>query len=439
MSFQRAAAALALYALTALPASSAPIHYPRAVLTDVGGGLKFAAENDPDALLCGVQIFISAGLERQPANANGIAALLAEMIVRTPIPVARGAAPMSAREAAAQAGGSITYTVEGRSVHYYVEARSEKIASLVDLFSKAIGKPDLSPSNLAAARKTLIRRVGESEGNPLAVGIEMFKQSYYLNGAGMPALGSVASLERIDAADVAKFYADTYKRAGMALSAVGRVEPALTSSLRGLAAALPDGPLSPLPNTVKMLPDENGTRIVAQRDVGAPFLVVGFAAPSPADKDFGAMLLLDALLANSFDRSATTTSSLVERTISAFYMYDSTPASFVVFVNGARVEPTLALRELLLVTESLASTPMQEDSLKRFKAQALGTLLSDTLTLADRSYLLGTLSQDGVGPDSMNAVLTALEQTTVADVQRVAKRYLQKYIVAIVLPRQKQQ
>ena len=36
----------------------------------------------------------------------------------------------------------------------------------------------------------------------------------------------------------------------------------------------------------------------------------------------------------------------------------------------------------------------------------------------------------------MNAALDALEQTTPADVQRVAKAYLQRYIVALVLPRQ---
>lgn len=412
-----------------------PVHYPHAMLTDVGG-IQLVAENDADAMLCGVQIFVSAGLQRQPSNSDGLAALLAEAIVRTPVLSSGRQLPV--RDAIAALGGSITYTVEGRSVHYYIEGRPERIAPFVELFSQALKAPDLSKPSLMLARKTLIQRVGESEGNPLAVAVAMFKRSYYLNGAGMPALGSVASLERIESGDLSKFYAAAYKRSGIALSAVGRIPSGLSAALRDLVAVLPDGHLDELSDRVKLLSSQNETRIVAQRDVGAPFLVVGFAAPSPVDKDFGAMLLLNALLANSFDRAATTTSSLIERTISSFYLYDSTPASFVVFVNGARIEPTLALRELLLVTESLTNSPVQEKSLERLKAQATGSLLSDTLSLGDRSYLLGTLRQEGLGNDSMNAALEALEQTTGADIQRVAKRYLQKYIVAIVLPRQSQ-
>jgi predicted Zn-dependent peptidase len=57
------------------------------------------------------------------------------------------------------------------------------------------------------------------------------------------------------------------------------------------------------------------------------------------------------------------------------------------------------------------------------------------VNLSDRSYLLGTLSSQGLGTDSINAALAALEGTTPADVQRVAKKYLQRYIVALVLPR----
>jgi predicted Zn-dependent peptidase len=60
------------------------------------------------------------------------------------------------------------------------------------------------------------------------------------------------------------------------------------------------------------------------------------------------------------------------------------------------------------------------------------------VSLSDRSYLLGTFASQGLGTDSINAALAQLENTTAADVQRVAKKYLQRYIVALVLPRQSQ-
>jgi predicted Zn-dependent peptidase len=62
--------------------------------------------------------------------------------------------------------------------------------------------------------------------------------------------------------------------------------------------------------------------------------------------------------------------------------------------------------------------------------------LNDTITLADRSYLLGAFGSLGYDNDPVNAALTALDAATAADVQRAAKRYLQRSIVALVLPRQ---
>lgn len=424
--------AAVLGTLLAQPSVAVP-HYPPAILTSIAGA-PFVSEADDDADLTGVQIFVAGGLQSQPANAGGIAALLAETIVRTPVRI-EGQPPVAARDAIQHAGGTLSYTIDGTTAHYYIEARPEKIGALVAAFETAMAKPDFSGGTISAARKSLDTRIDQSEGNPLSVGIAMFKHSYYLNGAGSPAMGSVASLSGIDAPQLATFYAATYRRGGLSVSAVGRVTPSLTGALHALADALPQGAPGPVSPAVKTLSATNSTRIIAQRDVAAPFLVVGFGAPSPGDKDFGPMLLIESMLATSFDRSVATTPSLAERTVSAFYLYDSSPASFVVFVNGARVEPTLGLRELLLVTQSLAQKKMESDSLGRFKAAATGAFLSDSLTLADRSYIIGTLERQGLGADAMNAALDAVAHTSAEDVQRVAKRYLQKYIVAIVLPR----
>jgi len=108
----------------------------------------------------------------------------------------------------------------------------------------------------------------------------------------------------------------------------------------------------------------------------------------------------------------------------------------VVYVNGNRVDPSLALRELLLVSKTLGAQPIGATSLRKLKTSAEGTFVTDNVTLVDRSYLLGALAAGGLGSDPINAALAAIEHTTASDVQRVAKKYLQRYIVALVLPRQ---
>ena len=387
--------------------------YPQAVSSNLGGA-QLLTESDAGATVSGVQIFLSAGLDKESAATNGVAALVAECITRTPVSVASGET-MPVRDAVIAQGGSLQYTVDGSTVHFYVEGRSDKLPALVNLLTHALATPDFSPATAAAARRSLATRIGELQSNALSVGIEMFRRSYFATNAGLPALGTTNSLASLGSRDLNAFYQQNYKRSGLVFSAVGKTDAALSEALSALAAALPDGSVTP---------------------VGAPIVVVGFAAPSPGSKDFGAMVVLESLLSSAFERSSSTTLGISERSVGAFYLYDSAPASLVVYVNGTRVDPSLALRELLLVSRSLAARPLTPAALARFKAQASGQFVIDSVSISDRAYLLGTFASHGLGPDAINAALAAVDKTTPADVQRVAKQYLQRYIVALILPRQ---
>jgi predicted Zn-dependent peptidase len=437
--FAAAVALSARAASAAVPtpsaAASAPLpRYPQASATDLGV-TKLIGESDADAPVSGVQIFVAAGLDRESSSNNGASALVAECILRTPVATGKTGEMLPLRDAIESSGGSLSYTVDGRSVHYYLEGRSENLASLVGLFGKALAAPDFSGATLGAARANLLARVDEFEGNALSVGIQMFRRSYYTTGAGAPALGTAATLSSLSASDVAAFYRANYKRAAISASAVGRLVPQLGEALESLASALPDGPVSAVAETARPIPGQ-ATRIIAHRDVSAPWVVVGFAAPAPNSRDFGAMLVLESLLSDAFERESATTLGFVERSVGAFYLYDSTPASLVVYVNGTQIDPTQALRELLLVSRTLSLKPLDATALHHFKTAAEGQFVTDSVNLSDRAYLLGTFASQGLGSDSINAALGALEATTSSDVQRVAKTYLQRYIVALVLPRQ---
>jgi len=424
-----ALASAALCSLGIAATGSAPVQrYPAASVSNFGA-TKLTSEDDADATVAGVQIFVAAGLDREAANESGVSALTAECIVRTSV----GGVPL--RDAVAAAGGSLTYTVDGRSVHYYIEGRSANLLALVGLFGRALDTPDFTPASLAVARRALSARIATAQNDAVLVGIEMFRRSYYLNNVGAPALGSASTLASLGSNDVTAFYRATYKRSAITASVAGRPTPGLGDSVRVLSDGLADGPVANADQQTKPIP-LSPPRIIARRDVGAPWVVVGFAAPAPDSRDFGAMLVLESLLSDAFERSSTTTLGSVEKSIGATYLFDSSPASLVVYVNGALVDPSVALRELLVVSRSLSQKPIGPDSLQHFKTAAEGRFLSDSVNLSDRSYLLGTFASQGLGPDSINAALAALEGTKPADVQRVAKLYLQRYIVAFVLPRQ---
>jgi zinc protease len=418
-------AALALAAVFAL-AGAAP-QFPTATSADLGS-LKLQSETDAGASLSGVQVFFSAGLDRQSAAQSGVAALVAECLARTPVD------GVALRDAIAARGGSLQYTIDPRSSRFYLEARSEDLPAMLALFARALATPDFSAATLGTARGALTARIKDIQGDARSVALEMFRRSYYVSGAGMPAFGTTTSLASLSGDDVAAFYRSQYRRGGVSASAVGSVTPAISAGLRALGDGLPAGTPVNVVTKARTIP-ENAPRIVAHRDIGAPMVVVGFAAPSPSDRDFGAMLVLQSLLANAFERTSATTLGAVQRSVGAAYLYDGSPASVVVYVNGGRVDPMLAVRELFIVSKTLATKPLNAASLRGFKTTAEGAFITDAVTLSDRSYFLGTLGAQGLGPDAINAALGSIERASAADVQRAAKKYLQRYIVALVLPR----
>ena len=432
----RTLAVVALFGLLgAAPAapSAGPMHFPPAAAANAGP-LRFAQESDSDALLGGVQIFVAAGLDREGPSQSGASALVADCILRTGVTGASGA-QMPLRDAIGAIGASVSYTVDGRSVHYYFEGRGPALTSAIDLFKAAVAAPDFSPETVAAARASLTARARESEASALTVGIEMFRRSYYLGGTGLPALGSPAAIAGLDGRALAAFYKATYVRSAISASSAGNVSPDVATSIGAVAAVLADAPVAAVAVRARAIP-VSAPRIIAHRDIGAPWIVVGFAAPAPSSPDFGGMLVLESLLSGAFERDSATTLGFVEKSVGAYYLYDSSPASLVFYVNGGQIEPSLALRELLLVSKTLSIKPLGPSALARYKTAAIGHFLTDSVSLSDRSYLLGSFASQGLGPDSMNSALAALQKTTAADVQRVSKRYLQRYIVALVLPRQ---
>ncbi len=424
--------ALVLAALGAAPrvASAPPVlpHFPVASRTSVDGATLYV-ETDDGAALGGLEVFVPAGTDHETASQNGVAALVAECVLRTPVD------GIALRDAVSDAGGSVEYAIDGRATRYYLEGRAAQMPAITALLGRALGAPDFSAVTVNAARVAVSARAGDTDASALSTAIQMFRHAYYATGAGLPALGTPTPLAGLDQEELSRFYAATYRRGGLVASAAGEGGPALADALRALVAALPAGsvvPVVPKANSIS----EKTPRIVARRDVGAPYVVVGFAAPNPGAADFGSMLILESLLSRAFERTSATSLGLRERSVGAMYLFDGAPASLVVYVNGTLADPSTALREVIVVARSLAAQPLGAATLRRFKTAAEGSFVTDAVSLSDRAYELGAFGSMGPGADPLNATLAAVERASASDVQRAAKRYLQRYIVALVLPRE---
>ncbi|HEY5425615.1 MAG TPA: insulinase family protein [Candidatus Tumulicola sp.] len=408
------------------------------------GGTTIVRQADPHSSLVGIVLVVHAGLDRQTMKQSGLAALVAQTILRTPVtlPSAKGpAATMPLEQAVAANGGSVRFTIDPGDVRVYVEALAPDAPAVVALVRQALSAPDFAPATVRDARSTLTHGLAQSQQHSqyaLQVGLDMLNQASSPEAnAGLPALGTATSLAQLVPADVATFYHTYYRRGGAVVSAAGKLDALDPDALASLVDALAEGTTAAV--TVRVPALRGSSReIVAHRDIASPWLIAQYPAPSVDSKDFGAMLVLSAFVGRTLAEMAqvpgSVSPSFASRAVGAEYSYDRVPAHLVLYVNGGIGNPSRTFATALSIVNVLASTRLA-GTIDQFKAEAAGDFATGATTLETRAWLAAVFSRGSASPDFLGRALRAIAATTPADVQRVARTYLGTPTIALVLPR----
>ena len=387
------------------------------------------ARADAGVPLASIALIVRAGPDRETAGENGLAALVAQTIVRT----SENGMPLE--DAVWARGGALTYSLGVRYVRFAVEAPPDALVAIVPMLARALSNPTFDATTLASARAALDERIGEDEKNPYLAGLAAVRNAYYRGAGALPVLGSAASLAQIGPAQARAFYARTYLRGGAFLTEVGRVDARTSAAAATLVDALPAGTPAAVPALAAKPFAAEPRRIVLRRDVAQTYVVLGFAAPALGQHDFAAALVIRSLLGSVFDRETATTVPAYRRSIGAIYSYDVAPAQLALWINGARLDPSTGIGAVVTVLHNAATQPLAAPILERYKQRAAGEWQLDALSLDDRGALLGTAIMLGLDPSALDGVGPAIGRVTAADVQRVAKTWFAKYDVALILPR----
>ncbi|MEO6834484.1 MAG: insulinase family protein [Candidatus Tumulicola sp.] len=406
-------------------------------------GTTIVRQPDARSSLVGIVLVVHAGLDRQTMKQNGLSALVAQTILRTPVtlPSKGEAATMPLEAAVAANGGSVRFTIDPGDVRLYVESLAADAPAVVALVRQALTAPDFSSATVRDARSALTHDLAQSAQHSryaLQVGLDMLSQASSAQAnAGLPALGTATSLAQLVPADAAAFYRAYYRRGGAFVSAAGRLDALGADALASLADALPAGTTVPVTVRVPALLGSS-REIVAHRDITSPWLIAQYPAPSVDSGDFGPMLVLSAFVRRTLAEIAqvpgAVSPTFASSAVGADYSYDRAPAHLVLYVNGAIGNPTREFATALSIVNVLAATRLQ-GSIDEFKAEAAGDFATGATTLETRAWLAAVFARGSASPDFLARALRAIAATTPEDVQRVARRYLGNPTIALVLPR----
>lgn len=420
-------------AAAAVPAASFAAH----PAIDRSGGTLVIDQQDGQTPLVGIAFAAPAGLDRQTLSQNGLAALTAETILRTPVSVANGS-PTPLEDAVSAHGGAITMSITQTGARFYIETLPEDAAALLTAFSTALAHPDFSNATLASAKTSLSKRIAQTDSVAFDVGVEMLDHAAAAKGdPGFAPLGNSAALAQRLPADVRAFYTKYYVRGGSVVSAVGRTDTLPAGALHALASALPPGETAAVKASLPVLAGASHS-LIAHRDIPAPWLLARYPAPPVGSKDFGPFLVLTAFVEHALSDIAevpgVVTPTAVSRSIGAMYAYDHDRGSLTVYVNGGIGSPNRAFATALSLVGVLAATPLQ-GNIDEFKASAYGDFISGATSLEARAWTAVLFAQDGASSDYLEHTMAAIGDTKTSDLERVAKKYLTEPTIALVLPR----
>ena len=182
---------------------------------------------------------------------NGLAALVAQTILRTPVKQSESPA-IPLQDAIAARGGSIRFTVDPERRALLRRSASRECVRRGASLPQRADRAGLLARDRSERARGAGRRIAQNQQIALQVGLDMLDQASSTQAnAGLPALGTTTSLAQLVPNDVRTFYATYYRRGGTIVSAAGNLDALAPGALAALAGALPPGETPPCPCTCR--------------------------------------------------------------------------------------------------------------------------------------------------------------------------------------------
>jgi zinc protease len=421
---------LLLLATAGLADAAAPP--PTVVRRVLSNGLTVIVRPDPAVGVMAASLQIRAGSLFETADTAGITNFLHRVMVRG----TKRYTALQLTEAIEDLGGSLDASGDIE----YAEVRGAALArhweALLELVAEVALRPTL-PNEEVERERRLIQSALQTRGDtPFqrafdALLLDLYGEHPY----AWPSTGRRESIERIDRRALHAHYAAIYRPDRMVLAVSGHVSTnRVVRAAERLFRTTP--PAATAVTTPPVAATPRGNRRVVERPVQQAQVLVGYLGPALTEPDYPAVRVLATVLGGGMSGRLFT--ELRDRrglaySVGALSSIRTGP-SVVTYMGTAPGNAEAAESGVLAEIERIRGEAVSEWELTRAKNYMLGTLAMDRRTSARHAWYLAFFEVVGAGWDFPERFTRAVEAVTVADVTRVAARYLTRPTVVVLQP-----
>lgn len=426
----RILAVLALLAATGVAHADAPA--PTVIRRVLPNGLTVIVRPDPSVGVMAASLQVRAGSLFETADTAGISNFLHRVMVRG----TKRYTATQLTEAIDDLGGSLDASGDIE----YTEVRGAALArnweALLGLVAEVAVRPTFPHEEIERERRLIQNALLTRGDTPFQRAFDALLEDLYgAHPYAWPSAGRRESIERVDRAALQAHYTAIYRPDRMVLAVSGhvpgdrvlRVAERLFRTPPPAAASVRAGPVAATPR---------GDRRVVERPVQQAQVLVGYLGPSLTEPDYAAVRVLATVLGGGMSGRLFT--ELRDKrglaySVGALSSFRTGP-SFVTYMGTAPANAEAAEAGVLSEIDRIRVEQVSERELARGKAFLLGNLAMDRRTNARHAWYLAFFEVIGAGWDYPERFERAVEAVTVADIARVAERYLTRPTVVVLKP-----
>ena len=380
-----------------------------------------------------VQVVVRAGNVNESPQQIWLADLTADLMREG----TRGRTSSQISVEAARMGGSVGVSVTPDETTVSGTALSESAADMVRLVADLAMNPAFPESELQRLKTNRLRSLAISKSQPQPLAQEKFHAVLYPNHPYGRIFPTEAMISGYTLAQIRAFY-DTNFAAGRAhLIVVGRFDaPAMEQVVRNTFASWRAGAPAVL-NVPRATPTARAIHVVDRPGAVQSSIYIGLPVVDPTHADYIALQVTNSLLGGAF-------ASRITRNIREDKGYTYSPGSIVstryrsgYWAEIADVTTNVtgaSLKEILAEIERLRSEAPSAEELRGIQNYMVGTFALQVSSRGGVLGLLRTMNLHGLSPEFAANYVRNVNALTPADVQRIARTYLdpQKMVIVIV-------
>jgi zinc protease len=443
--FFAAAFALAACATSSAPQGAgalqvAPLEYTMRTLPN---GMRVYAMPDANTANVSVQVWYDVGSKDDPIGRSGFAHLFEHIMFKA----TRNMPSETFDRLTEDVGGYNNASTYDDFTNYYEVVPANHLERILWAEADRMGALVVDESTFDSERdvvkEELRQRVLASPYGPLFY-LYLPQANYSVHPYGRPGIGSIEDLDAATVEDVRAFHATYYRPDNAVLVVSGNFDPAQLDAMVDRYFGPIASPNRPIPRVDAVEPTRAGPSeyTVYQANVPLPAVMISYPQPESTSPDLPALIVLDAIMSRG-DSSRLYQSLVYQQQIAAqvFTNLEATqdPGAYSLFAILSEGQSAQAgAASLTAEVARFRDTPVSQAELDEAKNEIVTATIQGRETADGRATELADAVIRYGDAAYADRLLAAIQATTAADVQRVARAILNdnRRVVVHYLPEQ---